>query len=94
MSSIAGGLNDRAIIQRMFDVSAEQQILMRHEFRQHGALSVHVDLAGRSSHMDTCHRRGVPVRHPRMPELLGSHNYQHPDLHELRDIPDEIVLWR
>lgn len=67
---------------------------MWHEFREHGALSVYVDLAGRRSHVDAGHRRGVPVRDPRLPELLGSRNHHRLDLHKLRSIFDEVVLWR
>lgn len=76
------------------DSLAEQQVLMRREFREHGALSIHVDLVDRRSHVDARHRRGVPVRGTRLPESLGDHNYHQPSLHKLRDIFNEALLRR
>lgn len=67
---------------------------MRHEFREHGALSVHVDLAGGRSHVDASDRGNVPVPNSWLPELLGGHNDRHFDLHQLRNILDKVVLRR
>ncbi|XP_025075172.1 uncharacterized protein LOC105431310 isoform X5 [Pogonomyrmex barbatus] len=54
------------------------QILMRREFCQHGTFPVHVDLAGCRSHLDARHRRGVPIRSSRLPELFRGYNHHQP----------------
>ncbi|XP_025075171.1 uncharacterized protein LOC105431310 isoform X4 [Pogonomyrmex barbatus] len=61
-----------------FVIIIEQQILMRREFCQHGTFPVHVDLAGCRSHLDARHRRGVPIRSSRLPELFRGYNHHQP----------------
>lgn len=67
---------------------------MQHEFRQHGVVSIYVDLVGRRSHVDASDRYNVSVSHPRLPELLPGYNRHYFDLHKFRDIINEIVLRR
>lgn len=67
---------------------------MQHKFREHGIVSIHVDLVGRRSHVDASDRHNVSVSDARLREMLPSYDHRYFDLHKLRSILNEIVLWR
>jgi len=97
MSFVFWGIRSRKQIKVLRDTEvnslAEQQVLMWREFREHGIFSIHVNLAGRRSHMDACHRRGVSIRSTR-PESLRDYNYHQSSLHKLHNILNEALLRR